>query len=179
LRITDIIWKERVVEKTAEKHAVSVAEAEEALLSRPVVRKMAKGRVHGEDVYAALAQTSSGRYLISSSSTRSAAWRCQFRHATWTLRRGHIMPHTDSQVDPLPDDFKSEDEAAEFWDNHSITDYEEFLEPVGLEVDLKRRHFEIEVDRESFLALRDSARKLQKPVKQLASEILKQKLAAV
>jgi len=54
-------WKERVVEKTAEKHAVSVAEAEEALLSRPVVRKMAKGRVHGEDVYAALAQTSSGR----------------------------------------------------------------------------------------------------------------------
>jgi hypothetical protein len=35
LRITDIIWKERVVEKTAEKHSVSVAEAEEALLSRP------------------------------------------------------------------------------------------------------------------------------------------------
>lgn len=89
------------------------------------------------------------------------------------------MPRTDSQVDPLPDEFKSEDEAAEFWDTHSITDYEEFLEPVGLEVDLKRRHFEIEVDQESFLALRDSARKLQKPVKQLASEILKQKLAAV
>ena len=89
------------------------------------------------------------------------------------------MPRTDSQVDPLPDEFKSEDEATEFWDTHSITDYEEFLEPVGLEVDLKRRHFEIEVDQESFLALRDSARKLQKPVKQLASEILKQKLAAV
>lgn len=89
------------------------------------------------------------------------------------------MPHTDNQVDPLPDEFKSEDEAAEFWDTHSITDYEEFLEPVGLEVHLKRRHFEIEVDQESFLALRDSARKLQKPVKQLASEILKQKLAAV
>ncbi len=89
------------------------------------------------------------------------------------------MPHTDSQVDPLPDEFKSEDEAAEFWDTHSLTDYEEFLEPVDLEVDLKRRHFEIEVDQESFLALRDCARKLQKPVKQLASEILKQKLAAV
>ena len=62
--ITDIIWKGRVVEKIAEKHAVSVAEAEEAILSRPVVRKMAKGRVHGEDLYAALAQISSGRYLI-------------------------------------------------------------------------------------------------------------------
>ena len=82
-------------------------------------------------------------------------------------------------MDLLPDDFKSEEEAAEFWDTHSITDYEEFLEPVGLEVDLKRRHFEVEVDEESFLALRDSARKLQKPVKQLASEILKEKLAAI
>ncbi len=89
------------------------------------------------------------------------------------------MSHTDSQVDPLPDEFKSEDEAAEFWDTHSITDYEVFLEPVDLEVDLTWRHFEIEVDQESFLALRECARKLQKPVKQLASEILKQKLAAI
>jgi hypothetical protein len=89
------------------------------------------------------------------------------------------MVDTDRQVDPLPEEFKSEEEAAEFWDTHSISDYEEFLEPVGLEVDLKRRHFEVEVDEESFLALLDSARKLQKPVKQLASEILKEKLAAV
>ena len=62
--ITEIIWKERVVEKIAEKHAVSVAEAEEALLSSTVIRRMAKGRVHGEDLYAALVQISSGRYLI-------------------------------------------------------------------------------------------------------------------
>ena len=42
--ITDIIWKERVVEKIAVKHAVSVAEAEEALLSSTVVRRVAKMR---------------------------------------------------------------------------------------------------------------------------------------
>ena len=46
MRITDIIWKEHVVEKIAEKHAVSVAEAEDVFLSMPVIRKMAKGRVH-------------------------------------------------------------------------------------------------------------------------------------
>jgi len=40
------------------------AEAEETLLSRPVVRRMVKGHVCGEDVYAALAQVASGRYLI-------------------------------------------------------------------------------------------------------------------
>jgi uncharacterized DUF497 family protein len=64
MRITDIIWKEAVVEKLAKKHGVSVAEAEEALLSGPVVRRIARGRVRGEDVYAALAQIFGGRYLI-------------------------------------------------------------------------------------------------------------------
>ena len=83
------------------------------------------------------------------------------------------------KVDLLPDEFRSEDEAAEFWDTHNITDYEQFLEPADLDVDIKRRHFEIEVDEESFVALQDSARKQRKPVKQLASEILKQKLATI
>jgi hypothetical protein len=88
------------------------------------------------------------------------------------------MRSTKRRIDPLPDEFKSHEEAAEFWDTHSITDYEEFLEPVDLDVDIKRRHFEIEVDEESFLALREIAKKEQKPVRQLASEILKQRLRA-
>jgi len=88
------------------------------------------------------------------------------------------MRDTDKKIDPLPDEFRSEDEAADFWDTHSIADYEETLEPAHVEVDLKRRHFAIEVDEETFLALRESARRQHKPVKQLASEILKQKFAA-
>jgi hypothetical protein len=86
------------------------------------------------------------------------------------------MRNRDRRIAPLPDDFGSEEEAAQFWDTHSLSDYEESLEPVDLDVNIKRRHFEIEVDEESFLALRDTAKKQQKPVKQLASEILKQKL---
>ena len=62
--ITDIIWKERIVNKITEKHAVSVAEAEEVLIATPLVRKMSRGSVRGEDVYAALAQINNGRYLI-------------------------------------------------------------------------------------------------------------------
>ena len=137
-----------------------VAEAEEALISRPVFRKMVKGHVHGEDVYAALAQISSGRYLIVFfiNKKRGMALPISARDMVrWTPRRGSIMADINKQGDPLPDEFRSEDEAAEFWDTHSIIDYEEFLEPIDLEVDLKRRYFEIEVDEESFLALRDSA----------------------
>jgi hypothetical protein len=87
------------------------------------------------------------------------------------------MQGKNGPPDPLPDEFHSEDEAAEFWDTHRIADYEELLEPADLRADIKRRHFEIEVDEESFLALRGTAKRQHKPVKQLASEILKQTLA--
>jgi uncharacterized DUF497 family protein len=64
LIITDIIWKEQFVEKLESKHSVSIYEAEEALYSNPLVRKVAKGRVRGEDIYSAQAQIVNGRYLI-------------------------------------------------------------------------------------------------------------------
>ncbi|OGV78141.1 MAG: hypothetical protein A3K19_15625 [Lentisphaerae bacterium RIFOXYB12_FULL_65_16] len=86
------------------------------------------------------------------------------------------MRNTTKRTDPLPDTFKSADEAAAFWDTHDITDYEAFLEPVEIDVDIQRRHFEIEVDEESFVALRAKAKKQRRPVKQLASEILKRTL---
>lgn len=39
--VTDIIWKDRYVEKLVDKYGVTVPEAEDVLLSRPVVRKVA------------------------------------------------------------------------------------------------------------------------------------------
>lgn len=64
------------------------------------------------------------------------------------------MKNTNKKIDPLPDEFSSEEEGGEFWNTHSITDYEEYLEPADFEADIKRRHFQIEVDEESFIALR-------------------------
>lgn len=90
----------------------------------------------------------------------------------------NFQPNINKENDPLPREFASEEESEEFWSTHSITDYEEYLEPVNLEVDFKRRHFEIKIDEESFKALCACAKKRQKPVKQLASELLKEKLAS-
>ena len=64
MRITDIIWRQRIIDKLDDKHHVSVEEVEEVLLSGPLVRRMAKGHVRGEDVYAALASIGGGRHLI-------------------------------------------------------------------------------------------------------------------
>jgi hypothetical protein len=58
--ITEIIWKDQFVEKLARKHGVSIAEAEETLLLAPHIRKVGKGKVKGENVYAAYGRTVAG-----------------------------------------------------------------------------------------------------------------------
>ena len=63
------------------------------------------------------------------------------------------MKDTDKGRDPIPEDFASEEEAAAFWDTHSLAAYQDSLEPVDVDVDIDRRHFEIEVDERVFLGL--------------------------
>ena len=62
--IRKIIWKDQFVEKLEQKHGVSVAEAEEILGINVHIRRVSKGRVKDENVYAAYGQTNAGRYLI-------------------------------------------------------------------------------------------------------------------
>ena len=64
MKLYEVIWKERFVEKFADKHAVTIEEVEEVLFSSPHVRKAEKGRVKGEDLYVAYGQTDAGRYLV-------------------------------------------------------------------------------------------------------------------
>ena len=64
MRIVDIIWLPHIIDKLATKHRVAPEEVDEVLFSRPLYRKIQKGHNPGEDVYSALGQTDSGRYLI-------------------------------------------------------------------------------------------------------------------
>ncbi len=64
MRIREVIWKQRFVGKLLAKHGVSIEEAEDVLHARNLIRKVAKGRVKGQDLYAAFAQTREGRYLV-------------------------------------------------------------------------------------------------------------------
>ena len=56
------------------------------------------------------------------------------------------MSDKQKQVDPLPEEFASYEEAAEFWDTHDTTDYSDSFETVAVEAELKRRHYEVEID---------------------------------
>lgn len=64
MRLTEVIWKDYFVDKLKVKHGVSTDEVEEVLFGKPHVRRVQKGHVKGEDLYAAYEQTDAGRYLI-------------------------------------------------------------------------------------------------------------------
>lgn len=80
------------------------------------------------------------------------------------------------QIDPVPEIFKSYDEAAEFWDTHDTTDYPELFSPVEVQAVLKSKHLEVEIDPSVMEALRLRAKQQGVPVGQLASELLRRQL---
>lgn len=64
LHLYEVIWKDRFVNKIAEKHSVTTDEVEEILFSEPHIRLAERGRMQGEDLYVAYGQTTTGRYLV-------------------------------------------------------------------------------------------------------------------
>lgn len=63
MKITNFIWLENIVEKLLQKHDVQQQEVREIFADTPYIRFVEKGHHRDEDVYAALGQTDSGRYL--------------------------------------------------------------------------------------------------------------------
>ena len=64
MKIKSLIWLDEIVDKLAGKHHVNQDDVREVLLNRPHFRFVEKGQRPKENVYAALGQTESGRYLI-------------------------------------------------------------------------------------------------------------------
>ena len=64
MKISDVIWLADVIEKLEYKHHLFTDELEDVFFHRPVFRKVQKGNIKGEDLYAALGRTAAGRYVI-------------------------------------------------------------------------------------------------------------------
>jgi len=64
LKIKRLIWLDDIIQKLVRKHNVSQHEVRDVLTRRPYFRFIEKGHQLGENVYAAMSQTDSGRYLI-------------------------------------------------------------------------------------------------------------------
>lgn len=88
------------------------------------------------------------------------------------------MKRDEKEVERVPEEFSSCEEAAEFWDSHDTVDYPEAFADVDVEVDLKGRRFDIDIDEDVMECLRRVARKTHTPPARLASSILRKELAA-
>jgi len=87
------------------------------------------------------------------------------------------MRDEDRTIDPLPDSFESEEAAGEFWDTHSLTDYEEHLEAADVTFEIRQRVFEVQVAEDVFRKLQEQAASLHQPVPKVVDEILRKELA--
>jgi predicted DNA binding CopG/RHH family protein len=88
------------------------------------------------------------------------------------------MSKKSKQVDPIPDEFASYNEAAEFWDTHDTTDYPEAFQTVAVQAELKRRRFEVEVDEDLMKTLSAQAQERGIAVSRLVNEMLREKVHA-
>ncbi len=64
MKITGIIWYEKIIEKLERKHNVKQYEVREVFVRKPEFRYIEKGQTPGENVYAASGRTRAGRFII-------------------------------------------------------------------------------------------------------------------
>ncbi|MGH9945662.1 MAG: CopG family antitoxin [Pyrinomonadaceae bacterium] len=79
-------------------------------------------------------------------------------------------------IDPIPEEFASYEEAAEFWDTHDTTDYPDSFETVSVNAELTHRRFEVEIDADLIPVLSKQAQSRGVKVSRLVSEMLREKV---
>jgi len=87
------------------------------------------------------------------------------------------MQDKKKAIDPIPDAFASEIEAGEFWDTHSLADYEEFLEPVEMTFEINKRTYEVPLSEDVFESLRKKAESTNQSVPTTIDRILRKELS--
>ncbi len=81
-------------------------------------------------------------------------------------------------IDPIPEEFGSYEEAAEFWDSHDTTQFLADSIPVKVKGELRERRFEIEIDSAVASILRQEAKRRKVTPSRLANDLLRQRLIA-
>lgn len=87
------------------------------------------------------------------------------------------MENKKKVIDPIPETFATEQEAGEFWDTHSLADYEEFLEPADITFEISKRVFEVPVSEDVFEGLRKEAASTKESVPTTIDRLLRKELS--
>ncbi|MGI8542471.1 MAG: CopG family antitoxin [Aridibacter sp.] len=84
-----------------------------------------------------------------------------------------------NKIDEIPEEFKSYEIAAEFWDNHDTTDYLDEFETIKADVKLTKRRFEIEIDADLMSGLSKEAHNKGVQISRLVSDLIRDKIHSV
>lgn len=82
-----------------------------------------------------------------------------------------------SKKDPIPEYFRSAEEAGEFWDTHSAADYWDEMEEVEMEFDLQKRVFLVPVGNRIYYQIKQRAEMEQRSVEEMINTLLERELA--
>ncbi|QCQ22332.1 CopG family antitoxin [Desulfoglaeba alkanexedens] len=86
------------------------------------------------------------------------------------------MRHSDKERDPLPDESASLEEVADFWATHDTTEYADAFVDVDATFDIRERHYQVEVQKDTFELLAKRAASLNMPVQKIIDEALRKEL---
>lgn len=92
------------------------------------------------------------------------------------MPKENTMEDKNKSIDPLPESFETEEEAGAFWDAHSTSDYEEYLEPAEDVIEIRDRVFEVQVAGDVFQKLLKEALSLEQSVPKVVDQILRKQL---
>jgi len=87
------------------------------------------------------------------------------------------MARSKKERQPVPEHFKSIEEAAEFWDSHDLADYWDMTSEAAFEVDIQRRVFLTALEAELARKLTECAHKQGVSTETLINVWLSEKLA--
>jgi hypothetical protein len=90
------------------------------------------------------------------------------------------MPRSKSPTrkqEPLPENFESIEEFWEFWDTHSSADYEELMEDVAVDIDIRSSRVYCAVAKDLLTQLRAQARRQGVSTETLVNLWLREKAA--
>jgi predicted DNA binding CopG/RHH family protein len=89
------------------------------------------------------------------------------------------MSETPKVIDPIPSEFASYEEAAEFWDTHDTTDYLDDFETVAVESELRERRFEVGIDMDLLQVLHQQAKQEGVGIGEFVNTLLREQLKRV
>jgi len=89
------------------------------------------------------------------------------------------MRHDHKKRDPLPDKSASLEELADFWATHDTAEYADAFVDVNVTFDIKQRHYQVDIQKDTFELLAKRAAFLNMPVQKIIDEALRKELVSV